>query len=169
MQNSQKRYLAETYNCAHCSMKMSEDPVDVARVLYLDTQQNKGTEIGSTVAEVSCCRADFFHCGGGHLGWDKERMDKGTLGLGGHEKGAGVKTTRWTSASRTSATGCGVRGKTTAQGLSTPYSRRSLLPLQCHESDSTAMPVTLRLSFQLRSLLSSALISVRMTDLTLTS
>lgn len=37
--------------------------------------------------------------------------------------------------------------------LSTPYSRISPLLLQCHELDSTAIPLTLQLSFQLMSLL----------------
>lgn len=41
-------------------------------------------------------------------------MDEEVLGLGGHEKGADVKKIRGMSAARTSATGFGVRGKTTA-------------------------------------------------------
>lgn len=51
---------------------------------------------------------------GGQLGQEKESMDEDVLGLGGHEKGAGVKKMRGKSAARTSATGFGVRGKTTA-------------------------------------------------------
>lgn len=48
----------------------------------------------------------------------------------------------------------------------TEHSRTSPLPLQCLESDSTAMLIPLWLSFQLRSLLSSALISTGMAVLT---
>lgn len=97
-------------------MKISEDPVDVARVLYLNTRQNKGTEIGSAVAEVSVVMPISSTAVGGHLRWDKESMDESDSELGGHEKWAGVKTMRWTSTARTSATGCGVIGKVTTQG-----------------------------------------------------
>ena len=50
----------------------------------------------------------------GQLGGDKESMDEDVLGLGGCEKGIGVKKIRGASTARTSATGFGVRGKTTA-------------------------------------------------------
>lgn len=55
------------------------------------------------------------------------------------------------------------------EALNAPYSRISPLPLQRRESDSAAMAVTLRLSFQLRPLFSSALISTRLAVLTFTS
>lgn len=71
--------MAETYNSAHWSMKISEDPVDVARVLYLNTRQNKGTEIGSAVAEVSVVMPISSTAVGGHLGQDKESMDESDL------------------------------------------------------------------------------------------
>lgn len=49
--------------------------MDAARVLYLETWQDKGTEIVSTVADVSPCHALFplmlfSTVVGGQLGWD---------------------------------------------------------------------------------------------------